>query len=108
MLGDSSMTNEILNQGINPIVLVACIYMLNDLFFTPIARKNNPSIRNLGSKNLILLSMVGIAEVSTLMVYPFGLKDTTAINASIFNNAEIVFSLLIVMIIFQEKIRKNE
>ena len=109
MLGDSSTTNEILDQGINPIVLAACIYILNGLFFTPIARrKNNPSIKSLGSKNLILLSMIGIAEVSALMVYFFGLKDTTAINASIFSNAEIIFSMLIVMIIFQEKIRQNE
>ena len=38
-LGDSSTTNDVLNQGINPIVLAACIYMLNGLFFTPIARK---------------------------------------------------------------------
>ena len=52
--------------------------------------------------------MIGIAEASALMVYLFGLKDTTVINASIFSNAEIIFSLLIVMIIFQEKIRKNE
>ena len=109
MLGDSSTTNEILNQGINPIVLAACIYILNGLFFTPIAsRKNNPSIKRLGCKNLILLSMIGIAEVSALMIYFFGLKDTTAVNASIFSNAEIIFSMLIVMIIFQEKIRKNE
>ena len=109
MLGDSSTTDEIITQGINPIVLAACIYMLNGLFFTPIAsKKNNVSIKNLGSKNMILLSMIGIAEVSALMVYFFGLKDTTAINASIFSNAEIIFSILIVIIVFQEKIRKNE
>ena len=109
MLGDSSTTGEITTQGINPIVLAACIYMLNGLFFTPIAsKKNNVSIKNLGSKNLILLSMIGVAEVSALIVYFFGLKDTTAINASILSNAEIIFSILIVMIVFQEKIRKNE
>ncbi len=109
MLGDSSTTDEITIQGINPIVLAACIYMLNGLFFTPIAsKKNNVSIKNLGSKNLILLSMIGVAEVSALIVYFFGLKDTTAINASILSNAEIIFSILIVMIVFQEKIRKNE
>ena len=109
MLGDSSTTDEITIQGINPIVLAACIYMLNGLFFTPIAsKKNNVSIKNLGSKNLILLSMIGVAEVSALIMYFFGLKDSTAINASILSNAEIIFSILIVMIVFQEKIRKNE
>ena len=65
-------------------------------------------MRNLGNKNSISLSMVGIVEVSTLMVYPFGLKDISVISVSIFSNAKTIFSLLIVMIIFQKKIRKNE
>lgn len=109
MLADSSITNDVLNQGINPIVLAACIYMLNGLFFTPIVKKTNSiSISKLGNKNLILLAAIGIFEVSALIVYFFGLKDTTAVNASIFSNGEIIFSLIIVMIVFREKLRKNE
>jgi len=109
MLGDSSITSNVLNQGINPIVLAACIYMLNGLFFTPIVKKTNScSIQKLGNKNTILLSLIGIVEVSALIVYLFGLKDTTAVNASIFSNGEIVFSLVIAMMVFREKLRKNE
>jgi len=52
--------------------------------------------------------MIETIEASTSMVYFFGLKDTTPTNALIFNNVEIIFFLLIAIIIFQEKIRKNE
>jgi drug/metabolite transporter (DMT)-like permease len=111
LLGDSSIVDEdtIQNVGINPITLAACIYLINGLFFTPIARKTTgPSIFNLGRKNLLLLIGIGIAEVSALITYLFGLKDSTAVNASIFSNTEVIFSLLIVMIVFRERLQKNE
>jgi len=111
MLGDSSIVDGdvIKNMGINPITLAACIYFINGLFFTPIARKTTgPSMFNLGKKNLLLLIGIGISEVSALIVYFFGLKDSTAVNASIFSNGEVIFSLLIVMIVFRERLQKNE
>ena len=95
------------NHGINPVVLAACIYILNGIFFTPIARKTIP-ILNIDKKNLLLLFSIGIAEVSALIVYFFGLKDSSAVNASIFSNGEIVFSLLIAMMVFRERLPKNE
>ena len=110
LLGDSSIVDEdvIQNIGINPITLAACIYFINGLFFTPVARKTSPSMFNLGRKNLLLLIGIGIAEVSALIVYLFGLKDSTAVNASIFSNGEVIFSLLIVMMVFRERLQKNE
>jgi len=111
LLGDSPIVDEdvIQNIGINPITLATCVYLMNGLFFTPIARKTTgPSMFNLGRKNLLLLIGIGIAEVSALIVYLFGLKDSTAVNASIFSNGEVIFSLLIVMIVFRERLQKNE
>ncbi len=92
---------------INPIALAATIYIINGLFFTPFVRKKNP-IKTLGNKNLILISMIAIAEVSALISYFFGLKEATAVNAAIFSNGEIIFSLLIAITIFREKLSKNE
>ena len=59
-------------------------------------------------KKWLLLFSIGIAEVSALIVYFFGLKDSSAINASMFSNGEIIFSLLIAMMIFKERLQKNE
>ena len=97
------------NAGIeiNPIALAATIYIINGLFFTPIARKSN-AIRSLGNKNLILMGIIAIAEVSALIAYFFGLKEATAVNASIFSNGEIVFSLLIAITIFRERLSRKE
>ena len=92
---------------INPIALAATIYIINGLFFTPFT-KNSAPVEKIGKKNLILIVFVGIAEVSALITYFFGLKDSTAINASIFSNGEIIFSLLIAITIFRERIRKYE
>ena len=92
---------------INPIVLAACIYIINGVFFTPISRKCG-SIRKMGSRNLVLIAIIGIAEVSALITYFFGLKDSTAVNASIFSNGEIIFSLIIAITIYRERLQKKE
>ena len=47
MLGDSIIPEDELDQiqGINPVVLAACIYILNGMFFTPIAKKSSTPIK---------------------------------------------------------------
>lgn len=98
------------NEGgfeINPVVLTACIYLINAAFFTSLTRKSQP-IATLGKRNMSLLAIIGIAEVAALITYFFGLKESTAANASIFSNGEIVFSLLIVMVIFKENLQRRE
>jgi len=92
---------------INPIALAATIYIINGLFFTAFTRKSKP-LRSIGNKNLILIAMIAIAEVSAVITYFFGLKDATAINASIFSNGEIIFSLLIAITIFRERLHRKE
>jgi drug/metabolite transporter (DMT)-like permease len=92
---------------INPVVLAACVYMINAAFFTPLTKKSTP-ITSLGKRNLTLLAIIGVSEVIALITYFFGLKDSTATNASIFSNGEIVFSLLITMAIFKENLQKKE
>lgn len=92
---------------INPVVLAACVYMINAAFFTPLTRKST-SITSLGKRNLALLAIIGISEVIALITYFFGLKESTAVNASIFSNGEIIFSLLIAMAIFKENLQKKE
>ncbi|MGQ0606785.1 MAG: DMT family transporter [Candidatus Nitrosotenuis sp.] len=92
---------------IHPITLAACIYMINGAFFTPFTKKSM-RISSLGKKNLSLLIIIGISEVIALILYFSGLKESTATNASIFSNGEIVFSLLITMVIFKENLQRRE
>ncbi|CAE6492559.1 DMT family transporter [Candidatus Nitrosotenuis uzonensis] len=94
-------------QSMNPLVLAVLIYMVAGLFLTPV-KKSDKSIRRLGAKNLALLSMIGIAEVAAMIVSFFGITETTAVNASIFINAEIIFSISIAAVLFKERLRQNE
>ena len=92
---------------IHPVALAACIYIINAAFFTPLTRKSQP-IASLGKRNHILLVIIGVSEVIALITYFFGLKESTAANASIFSNGEIIFSLLVTMAVFKESLQKKE
>jgi drug/metabolite transporter (DMT)-like permease len=54
------------------------------------------------------LVIIGVSEVIALITYFFGLKESTAANASIFSNGEIIFSLLVTMAVFKESLQKKE
>ena len=93
--------------AISPVTLAAVIFIVNGLFFTPL-QKNTDSVRKIGRKNLLLLILIGIAESAAVITYFFGLKESTAANASILTNGEILFSILVAITIFREKLQKKE
>jgi len=78
------------------------------VFFTPLARRSSDSITKIDRRSLIVIVGIGVAELIGMGLYFVGLKDSTAINASLFDNAEIVFALMIAIIIFRERLTKNE
>lgn len=92
---------------INPLTFAAIIFIINGIFFTPI-RKNKEKQKRLGKKNYFLLGLIGICEVLAISTYFFGLKESTAVNASILANGEIIFSILIALMFFREKLAKRE
>lgn len=92
---------------INPITLAAIMFLFNGLFFTPIKRKTE-SKGALGRKNIFILVVLGILEISAIITYFFGLKDSTAVNASILTNGEILFAILIAVMIYRDRIEKKE
>lgn len=92
---------------IHPVAFAACIYLINGAFFTPLTRKSLP-VSSIGRRNLALLAIIGVSEAVALITYFFGLKDSTASNASIFSNGEIIFSLLITVMVFKERLQKKE
>lgn len=92
---------------INPVVLAFLIYFIGGIFFTPIAKKTDP-ISKFGKKDWMFMGLIGCAEVSALITYFYGLSTATAVNASIFSNSEIIFSLVIAMLVFKERLRIKE
>ena len=92
---------------ISPITLVAMIYLINALFFTPLTKNCTP-LKTIGRRNMFFLVLIGIAEVSALMTYFFGLKETTAINSAILSEGDMIFSMLIAITILRERLRRKE
>ena len=91
---------------INPIVLAGIMFLFNGLFFTPIKREKKSE--GLSRKNIFFLTILGILEISAIVTYFFGLKDSTAVNASILTNGEILFTILIAVAIYRDGIAKKE
>jgi drug/metabolite transporter (DMT)-like permease/Fe-S-cluster containining protein len=92
---------------LNPFVFAAIIYLINGIFFSPI-KKDGVPMRRMQRRDLLIIAIIGIAEVSGLVTYFFGLKQTTAVNASILCNSEILFAVFIALIIFKERLQKKE
>jgi len=95
------------NTELNPIVLLLIIYVINGIFFTPLARRGEP-IKHVDRRSLVVIVGIGVAELIGMGVYLVGLKDSTAINASLFDNSEIIFALMIAIIVFRERLSKSE
>ncbi len=92
---------------INPVVMAFLIYFIAGIFFTPIAKKTD-SISKFGKKDWMFMGLIGSAEVIALITYFYGLKTSTAVNASIFSNSEIIFALIIAMLVFKERLHIKE
>ena len=91
----------------NPLMIVFLIYIVNGAIFTPFTVKSKP-LSKFSIKPLYALTALGIVEVLSTIFFLYGLKDTSAINASILGNSEIVFGVIIAMIVLGERIKRKE
>ncbi len=92
---------------LNPVTVTFFIFIINGIFFSPLARRSG-SIKNIQKKDILFLVLIGIAEGSALITYFFGLHNSTALNASVLNNGEITFSNFIAVIFLRERLQKKE
>jgi drug/metabolite transporter (DMT)-like permease len=99
--GDSSF------DGLDPIVMITVMYLVNSLIFTGITSKRNPIVE-IGKTNFMFLVLIGIIEIIATGLFYFGLKDTSATNAAILGNSDIVFTSIIATMVFKESIKSNE
>ena len=91
----------------SPLLIVFLIYIVNGAIFTPLTAKSKP-LSKFSIKPLYALTALGIVEVFSTIFFLYGLKDTSAINASILGNSEIVFGVIIAMIVLGERIKRKE
>lgn len=94
----------------SPLVLVFISYLANGILFTPFAltKKNKKKRMVLSRRSIALLIIVGVIEVFSTIFFFYGLKETTAINAKILLNSEIVFGIIIALTFLGERLKKIE
>ncbi|TBR25422.1 MAG: DMT family transporter [Candidatus Nitrosotenuis sp.] len=94
----------------SPLVLVFISYLANGILFTPFAlsKKNRKKRNALNRRTISSLIIVGVIEVFSTIFFFYGLKETTAINAKILLNSEIVFGIIIALTFLGERLRKIE
>lgn len=92
---------------INPIVMAFLVYFICGIFFTPLVKKS-PKISKISRRDITFMLLIGIAEGAGLITYFYGISTSTAVNASIFSNSEIIFALVIAMLVFKERLHIKE
>lgn len=94
-------------SGLNPISMVAIMYLINGLVFTGISTKKNP-YKDVGKRNFWFLIIIGAVEITATTTFYFGLRETSAVNSTILGNSDIIFTSILAMVIFREVVRGRE
>ena len=94
-------------DAIHPLNLAILLGLISGIFFTPFA-KGKQSPKKFGKKTFVLVLMLGVTDVLAITTNFFGLNYTTAINATILINTELLFTMIIAVTVFRERIQKRE
>jgi len=94
-------------DAVHPLSLAIFLGLISGLFFTPFA-KGKTSPKKFGKKTLFFVLMLGVTDVLAITTNFFGLNHTTAVNATILINTELLFVVIIAFTVFRERIQKRE
>jgi len=86
---------------VDPLLLAAITSAIAAAFFTPFTIRKKATISANQIKLVVVIAVLGAAIAPS--VYFVGLKTTTASDATILANSEIVFTVLIAILIFKER-----
>lgn len=91
-------------DAINPLVLTCMIYLISAIALTPATLHKKASFRR---KDLLLILGVSLAgAVIAPLLFFHGLHMTSASNTAVLSNTEIVFTVIIAILFFKEKINR--
>ena len=91
----------------DPLFVVFIMYMVTGVVFSPITKLQKPKTP-IKKPAYFVLIIYGVASACSTLAFSYGLKETSATNASILANSEIVFTVLIGMIMYKEYLAKRE
>ncbi|MGC1932909.1 MAG: DMT family transporter [Candidatus Nitrosopolaris sp.] len=104
LFGSVSTVAKPIVSSVNPLLLSCLVYLISGAAMTPVVKRVKYSIRRKDYLLLLITSIFG-AAIAPAMFF-FGLKLTTAIDSSLLSNGEIVFSILLALTVFGEKMNR--
>jgi len=92
-------------ETVSPLLLAALVSFIAAAVLTPLTYKAkfNISKRNLGL--ILIVSILGAVIAPSL--YFFGLEYTTASDATILSNSEIIFTVILALLFFKERLKRT-
>lgn len=90
-------------SNVNILLLSAMAYLIASLTFTPLAYGSKITFTRKDYRILIIVSVCG--AIIAPLLYFLGLNQSTASDTSLLSNAEIVFTVLLALIFFKEKLK---
>lgn len=88
---------------VNPLVLSAAVYLVSSAILLPLAYRSKSSVTRRDLAFIVIIAVFGAALAPAF--YFHGLQNSTAANASLLSNGEIIFSILLAVLFFKERIR---
>ena len=106
----STIAKPTLSPTISPVFLSSLVYLVAAVVMTPVVLENN--IHHINAHSFIerkyflyILVIALLGAVIAPILYFIGLEQTTASHASVLSTAEILFTVLIALLLFDEHIR---
>jgi drug/metabolite transporter (DMT)-like permease len=99
----STLAKPTLNT-IDPLVLTCIIYLISAITLTPTTLHKKASFQRNDILLIMEISIVG-AVIAPLLFF-YGLRITSASNTAVLSNIEIVFTVIIAILFFKEKVSR--
>jgi drug/metabolite transporter (DMT)-like permease len=104
LFGSVSTVAKPIVSSVNPLFLSCLVYLISGAAISPVVKRVKYSVRRKDYLLLLITSISG-AAIAPAMFF-FGLKLTTAIDSSLLSNGEIIFSILLALTLFGEKLNR--
>lgn len=105
MFGSVPVIAKPLVASINPFVLSSTTYLCAFLIFVPIAHKSKVVCKK---NDYLILLIIGIGSAFfSPLLYFVGLERSHASDTSLLSNAEIVFTVILAILFFKEKLTRT-
>jgi drug/metabolite transporter (DMT)-like permease len=104
MFGMVSTIAKPVVSSVDPLLLASLVYLVSAATLTPIAQKSKFQFPK--RKDLVLLLAVSLSgAVIAPSLFFVGLQHASASDAAILSNGEVIFTVLLAMLFFKEKVR---